>query len=210
VTGLQVAGDPEVIPCSHVISTIALAALPRLAPDLDHGFRERLQRIDYLGVVCGLFKLKRPLTDSFWININDRRIPFNGIIEYSNLNRHLGLGSRAIAYVPYYLRSSHPRFGYDDAQLRREFLDGFRLVNVAFDDSWIEEMRISRDAYAQAVCGVGFAAEVPPHQTPLKGLYITDSTQFYPEDRTISAAIRLGRRVAAMIRDESPDLQAKG
>jgi hypothetical protein len=40
---------------------------------------------------------------------------------------------------------------------------------------------------------------MPAHRTSLKGLYVTDCTQFYPEDRTISAAIKQGRKVAAMI-----------
>jgi hypothetical protein len=40
---------------------------------------------------------------------------------------------------------------------------------------------------------------MPAHRSPVRGLYVTDSTQFYPEDRTISAAIEQGRKVAAMI-----------
>lgn len=40
---------------------------------------------------------------------------------------------------------------------------------------------------------------VPAHRTPIRGLYVTDSTQFYLEDRTISQAIRQGRTAAAMI-----------
>jgi len=40
---------------------------------------------------------------------------------------------------------------------------------------------------------------MPSHRTPIRGLYVTDSTQFYPEDRTISQAIRQGRIAAAMI-----------
>jgi hypothetical protein len=72
-------------------------------------------------------------------------------------------------------------------------------VNSSFDDTWIEEAQISRAPFAQAICTVGFDDIMPSHQTPIAGLYITDSTQFYPEDRSISAAIRLGRRVAAMV-----------
>jgi protoporphyrinogen oxidase len=178
---------------------VALALLPRIAPDLPQDYRRRLEAIEYLGVVCSLLILDRPLTDAFWTNINDHRIPFNGIIEYSNLNPVPGLGGRRVLYIPHYLRTSHPRFGFDDARLLQESVGGLRLVNPAFEESWISDYRVARARHAQAICTVGFAAMVPEHATPLAGLWITDSAQFYPEDRTISAAIRLGRRVAGLI-----------
>lgn len=199
VTGIALMDGGERIACDTVISTVALPILTKITPDLPAAYREQLSKIDYLGVICGLFKLSHPISDSFWMNINDPNIPFNGVIEYSNLNRHMELGGKSVAYIPYYLRTSEPRFSFSDEQLMEEFIDGLRRVNPAFDPSWIEEWQISRARYAQAICSVGFAQLVPEHKTPIEGLYITDSTQFYPEDRTISAAIRMGRGVAAMI-----------
>lgn len=200
-SGVKLAGEDKPIACDAVISTIALAVLFKLVPDLPEDYRKKISSIDYIGVVCGLLKLKKPVTDAFWTNINDPDIPFNGIIEYSNLNQHVSrdLGGKSIAYIPYYLRTSEPRYSYPDEQLRQEFIDGIKRVNPEFDESWVEECHITRAPFAQAICTVGFKDMVPDHQSPLDGLYITDSTQFYPEDRTISAAIRLGRRVAGMI-----------
>ncbi len=201
VVGVSVEGKSAPIPCRSVVSTIALSLLPDLVADLDRTYLRRLASIDYLGVVCCLLVLRRPLTGVFWININDPRIPFNGVIEYTNLNPLPGLGGRAVVYVPHYLKTSHPRFGLAESALRAEVVEGLRLINPGFEDSWIDRFEVSRSRHAQAICTVGFADAVPGHATPLAGLYITDSAQFYPEDRTISAAIRLGRRVAAMVHD---------
>ena len=55
---------------------------------------------------------------------------------------------------------------------------------------------VTRARYAQAICTVGFGARLPGLQVPLEGLLVSDSTQLYPEDRTMSGAIRLGRRAA--------------
>jgi hypothetical protein len=104
-----------------------------------------------------------------------------------------------VAYIPHYLRTSHPRFGFDDEVLRAESVAGLKLVNPEFDESWIESFVVSKSSHAQAICSVGFSEMVPEHETPIEGLFVTDSAQFYPEDRTISAAIRLGRRVADLI-----------
>jgi protoporphyrinogen oxidase len=199
VVGVRVAGLAEPLPCDAVLSTGALPRLLEIAPDLDPGERSRFAAIDYLGVVCTLLQLKRPLTGTFWININDDRIPFNGVIEYTALNPHPRFDGATMLYVPHYLPVDHPRFGYDDDRLRQEAVAGLRLLQPEFDESWIEDLHVSRARHAQAVCPVGFADMVPDHRTSVAGLYLTDSTQFYPEDRTLSAAVRLGRTVAGMI-----------
>jgi hypothetical protein len=79
------------------------------------------------------------------------------------------------------------------------------LINPAFELSWVKEARVFRTPFAQPVFSTGFADRMPGHRSSVKGLYVTDSTQFYPEDRTISAAITQGRRVAAMIAEDLKD-----
>lgn len=199
VSGVSLA-DGSRVACRAVLSTAALPALVELAPQLPAAERHNLESIDYLGVVCVLLVLRRSVTSSFWLNVNDPAISFNGVIEYSNLNHRLP--GRSIVYVPYYLPTSHPRFEYDDEQLLDEVVAGLARIRPGFDRSWIEACHVSRARHAQAICTVGFAARVPGHRAGLPGLYLTDSAQFYPEDRTISAAIRLGRVTAAMIADD--------
>ncbi len=203
VAGVKLVGDERPVACRQAVSTVALPALVRMVPDLDPDTRRRFGSIAYLGVVCGLLRLDRPLGPSFWVNIHDDRTPYNGVIEYTHLNHHIDLGGGSIVYVPFYLDPAHERFGYDEATLLAEYETCLRCVNPAFDPSWIQQVVISRALHTQAVCTVGFADLVPDHRSPVRGLYLTDSTQFYPEDRTLSAAIRLGRRVAAMIAEDA-------
>lgn len=196
VSGVRLA-DGSRMACRAVLSTAALPALLDMAPDLPAGERRLLESVDYLGVVCILLVLRRSLTPCFWLNVNDPAISFNGVIEYSNLNRRVA--GRSIVYVPYYLRTSHPRFGWDDGRILDEVVAGLGRIRPDFDRSWVESSVVSRARHAQAVCTVGFAERVPGHRSALAGLYLTDSAQFYPEDRTISATIRLGRATAAAI-----------
>lgn len=187
-----------------VVSTIALSGLVRLVPDLPRAYREQLESIRYIGVVCGMLLLKRPITSAFWLNINDRRTPFNGIIEYTNLNASLRdrLGGRSIVYVPQYIRTSDPFYTCADDELHRLYLEALKLINPAFREDWVESWSVSREANAQGICTVGFKDLVPDHRSPVPNLYLTDSVQYYPEDRTISAAIRLGRRVATLLAED--------
>src|SRR5262249_41691378 len=70
--------------------------------------------IEYITVVCLILKLRRPLTDGFWINVNDARVPFNGFIEYTNLNPRADAQHPHLLYVPFYLPPGHPRFAQRD------------------------------------------------------------------------------------------------
>jgi protoporphyrinogen oxidase len=200
----------ERIACDFAISTVALPVLTKIAPGLPSAYRNRLEQIKYLGVICMLLRLRHPLTRSFWINTNDPRISFNGFIEYTNLNPRPDLNGSRIVYVPFYLPVTAERFRRDDASLFEEYIQALQCVNPAFARKEVEEYYVFRENFAQAICWVGFSKLIPEHTTPIENLYVTDSAQFYPEDRTISAAIRLGRRVAALIYQATSRKEARG
>jgi protoporphyrinogen oxidase len=195
-------GD-TVIPCDAVISTVALPTLARLVPDQRHPYFAQLAKIKYIGVVCMLLSLTRPFSNNFWTNINDPEISFNGIIEQTNLNENLRAAGLNVVYVPFYLPTTHPRYSANGETLFAEYSRMLAMMNPGFSERCVKEWHVFRTPYAQAVFTTNFVDLMPAHQTPVKGLYVTDSTQFYPEDRTISAAIEQGRKVAAMIVNDS-------
>ena len=192
------AGD-ERIPCDAVISTVALPILDRLVPNQSDPYFERARQVKYIGLVCMLLSLKRPFSRNFWTNINDPRISFNGIIEQSTLNENLQRAGLNVVYVPFYLPTTEPRYGATDQDLFTEYTAMLKLMNPEFSARWIKEYHVFRTPHAQPVFTTNFVHLMPNHRTPIRGLYVTDSTQFYPEDRTISQAIRQGRTAAAMI-----------
>jgi len=188
----------EIIQCSSLISTIALDQLKTIVDNEE--YRDDLDQYTYIGVICGLLKLEKPVTTSFWVNINDHNIPFNGIIEYTNLNSQVRTNNNAsYIYIPHYLMSTDPRFKFSNEHLMEEYIAGIKRVNPEFDRSWIMASNISRRRQAQAICRVGFKDDMPSMRSPIRGLIITDSTLYYPEDRTISASIRLGKQAAEMV-----------
>ncbi len=204
VTGVET--SEGLIPCQAVISTVPLPILNQFLPGHDGPYFKNIRSIEYIGVVCMLLSLDRPLGKNFWTNINDPQISFNGFIELTNLNQHLNQQGLNLVYVPYYLSTSEPRYHYSDEQLLDEYVLALKKVNPQFSAKWIKEWHVFRDPYAQAICTTHFSEKVPPVQTPIAGLFVTDSTQYYPEDRTLSAAIRLGRSAAKTLL-EDPEWQ---
>jgi protoporphyrinogen oxidase len=186
-----------------VISTVALPALGRLVPHQPDPYFENVRSVGYIGVVCMLLSLTRRFGPNFWTNINDARVSFNGVIEQTNLNENLQLAGLNVLYVPFYLPTTDPRFSAPDDELLAEYAPMLTVVNPSFRPDWIKECHVFRAAYAQPIFDTGFMHRMPGHRTPVRGLYVTDSTQFYPEDRTISAAITQGRKVARMILEDA-------
>lgn len=198
VRGVHLASDNKFIPADKVVSTVAIPNFLKLIPSLNN-YTSRLSSIEYLNIVCMLLQLDRPLTTNFWLNINDPRIALNGIIEFTNLNPRTDFDRTHFLYIPFYLHQSDPRWSFSEEQLYEEYTAALKLIRPDFDRSWIKNWWVSKDIYAQAICREGFLDIIPNHETPLQGLYMTDSSQYYPEDRTISASVKLGHQVASLV-----------
>jgi protoporphyrinogen oxidase len=196
--GIQAADGREWL-FDHVVSAVPLPHFLRMAPDLPEDYRAGLAAIDFVGVVCLVLRLKRKISENFWLNVNDSRVPFNGCIEYTRLNAEMTPDGSTILYVPYYVRRDDERFSRSDADLLAECVRALAVVNPEFREDWIVDWAVSRDPYAQVICPVGFADRIPGHRTPVENLYLIESSQLYPADRSISGTIDLAKKVAGLI-----------
>jgi protoporphyrinogen oxidase len=194
VAGVRVQG--ETLPADVVISTVTLRALRRMLPPLPHPYFQNLDRIPTIGLYCVLLRLKRAVTPIFWVNTNDPRIPFAGMIEYTNLNPLPKLGGDHILYIPQYVSVEDPRFSEADESIVTRYADALALIHPGFDRTWIRQAIVFRDRYAQPVCLTDYLTTTPPIATPIENLFVTDSSQLHPHDRSISGALSLGRQAA--------------
>ena len=178
-----------------VISTIPLPFVPKLLPDIKESYLKRYRSVDNIGVVCVLFKLKQPVTENFWLNINDERMAIPGIIEFSNL-RPLETN---LVYVPFYLPHDHEKNNQSDAEFIDEARQYLKYINPKLNEGEFIDSFVSRYRFAQPICPPGFLDRLPPIKTYIDGLYVADTSYYYPEDRSISESVRLGREIAEMV-----------
>lgn len=184
------------------VATIPSPLILRLVPDMPAPYREQLTSMTYQGAIVILLQLDRKLSDTYWLNIGDDRLPFTGIIEHTNLLDPADYGGSHLVYVGKYLDWDHPFVAMTDDEVRTELVPKLRLVNPDFDDSWIEHMWVFRARAAQPIVTLDYSHKVPPHKTPVPGLYIANMSQIYPEDRGTNYAVDLGNRVAAIVADD--------
>ncbi|MGP1276134.1 MAG: NAD(P)/FAD-dependent oxidoreductase [Caulobacterales bacterium] len=184
-----IAADGRRFDADNVISTIPTPYVPAMFDDADAGLRAPYEAIRNIGVVCVLHKLKRPVTDNFWVNISTQGIEIPGFVEFSNL-RPL---DDHVVYVPYYMPQDNPKFSMADADFVSESFGYLKQINPDLTDEDRIASHVGRLRYAQPVCEVGFAQKVPDHVTPVAGLQIADTCFYYPEDRGVSESARFAK-----------------
>jgi protoporphyrinogen oxidase len=165
-------------------------------PDLPAQFCARIDAIANIGVACVILKLRQRVTENFWVNINSDGIEIPGVIEYTNLNP---LNGQHILYAPYYMPTTHPKYRAADEALINETLGYLERLNPGFSPEWVLARRVARYQFAQTVCPPGFYDMLPPSRTPIDGFWMADTAYYYPEDRSISESVRLGKELVRMI-----------
>lgn len=178
----------------RVVSTIPMPYVSAMVPDLPESTLDRYRSVNNIAVVCVLVHLDKPVSPYFWLNISDPDIDIPGLIEYSNLNPLEG----HLVYAPFYIPGEHPDYQRDDAffidKVRRYLL----AINPELKASDIRKIAAGRYRYAQPICEPEFPSRLPPISPGVEGLYIADTSYYYPEDRSISESVRLGAELARL------------
>jgi protoporphyrinogen oxidase len=182
-------------PADYVVCTLPTPLVSKLVPGMPSAWKQRYESIRNIGICCVILKLKRPVTRHFWVNMSGVSFEIPGIIEFSNL-RPLGA---AIVYAPYYMPPTNHKWAWSDQELIDDAFDCLMTLNPALSRQDLLDAEVSRLRHAQPICEPGFAAKLPPIQTPLAGLQIADTSFYYPEDRSIAESVKLGLTMARSI-----------
>ena len=186
------------IDADEVLFTGTLAGLTGLLPPelLD----PRWSAIGALGVECVVLELSRPLTDVYWINVCDARLPFGGIIEHTNMLPPSDYSGRHIVYLSRYFTSDEPLAKADPQEEAERWVDALAKF-FPFDRSTLIAMHPFKTPYAAPLVTLGYQSMIPPERTHIEGLTISTTAQIYPQDRGMSEAVRTGLNAAQLVLD---------
>lgn len=196
--GVAVGG--ETIEADAVLATPALPVIADLLPGgVDDAFAGSLRRIDYLANICLVLELDRSLSTTYWLNVADPTFPFVGVIEHTNFEPETSYGGRRIVYLSRYLTVDDPLFSLDADGALAFALPHLTRMFPELRREWVLKHHFWKARYAQPIVVRRYGALIPPHRTPVPGLWIASMAQIYPEDRGTNYAVRDGRSVAALL-----------
>lgn len=176
-----------------IISTIPLPLLGNILKNggVKYSLYNKYANCKSIACVCVILHLKRRLSNNFWININDERFKIPGVIEMSNLRPLAG----HVVYIPFYMPLTNPDYSRENKDFISDAWHCLKQINKSLQETDLINSYCNRYAFAQPICEMGHLKHLPPIN-PFKGIYIVDTTAYYPEDRGISESIEYGKKIA--------------
>lgn len=163
-----------------VAVTMQTPIFQRLVPSASQEYQDFLKKTDYIGIVCPLLVLDRPLTDYWTLNITDDRIPFTGVIETTSFIDPSFVGGHHLVYLPKYTAAGSSWFKMTDEEIRSQWLNYLKLMFPNFDEKSIRYFLVHRERYVEPLHYLNLTDLIPAIKTPVKNLYLATTSQIYP------------------------------
>jgi protoporphyrinogen oxidase len=199
---VMVSGACENLEFDRVISTLPSAPFAEITPELDRKYRNKLTRIQYMGMVCVVLVLRRKLTPYYCTNLIDD-LPFTGIIEMTNLISLDETNGRHLVYLPKYTSPGDPLFAATDAEVWNTFSSAIKQVIPDLRDGDIERRFIFRERLVQPIPVLNYSQLAPEMQTPVPNVLLANTTQIVNSTLNNNEMVRIARGAADAILDSA-------
>ena len=175
----------------RVVMTTPAAIASRICPQLTRDEHQRLNGIQYQGVVCASVLLKRPLSPYYVTNITDDWVPFTAVIEMSALVDRSQFAGRSLVYLPKYVTPQDAHFNEPDDVIEERFITGLERMYPNFQRSDVEAFRISRVRHVVGLSTLNYSQSLPPMRTSLPGVYAINSAHIVNGTLNVNETIKL-------------------
>jgi protoporphyrinogen oxidase len=190
----------EVHTLDQLLVTLPTRLFARLAPELPEEFVSRYPGPEHYGAHVLILGLDRTLVPGvYWLNINDRDLPFLALVEHTNFMPPADYGNLHLVYLGNYLPMDHPLFTQSDEAILSSYLAALRRIRPDLDPSWVKQHWVFRAPFAQPIVTTTYLDSLPPHRTPLPGVFLANMAHVYPQDRGQNYSLRLGERMARLM-----------
>jgi len=188
-----VVGGKEIL-CDRVVSTVPAPTLSELL-DVDTG----METMRYQGAACLLLGLKRPLSETYWLNVKGD-FPFGAVVEHTNLVPPERYGCHLVYLASYFQDEGDFRWKLSPDELAKLFIDGLQRMFPSMDGGDVLWWKLTRDLRSGPIYDTGYRRRMPGYETGVRGLYLAgmSSPDNYPE-RSMEGSLLAGKRCADMI-----------
>ncbi|HEX2912661.1 MAG TPA: NAD(P)/FAD-dependent oxidoreductase [Chloroflexia bacterium] len=198
---VTVNGREEVF--DKVVVTVPTRIFTQMAKDtLPASYVEKYagpNSIEHYGAHCVVLSLDRKFFDTYWLNVNDPGYPFLAVVEHTNFMPPSDYDGQHLMYLGNYLPMDHELFKKSDEEVLAQFLPHLKKINPDFDPSWVVKSWVLKAPYAQPIVTIDYPEKLPPHETPLRNVYLANMAHVYPQDRGQNYSIRLGEKMAKLL-----------
>jgi len=173
--------DGKVYPYDAMVATVQTPIFVRLIPSAGEAYLAFLKQTQYMGIICPLLVLDRPLSDYWTINITDDQIPFTGVIETTSYIDPQYVGGHHLVYLPKYIAPESTWQRLTDEEVKAIWLQNLETMFPDFDRSSIRYFFVHRERYVEPIHRLNSTHLIPSVVTPIERLFLSTTAQIYPE-----------------------------
>ncbi len=183
----------------QVVLSMASPIAARICPQLTEEEKQRLNAIQYLGILCASVLLRKPLAGYYVTNLTDSWAPFTGVIEMTALVDRAQFGGNSLVYLPKYVASNDPSFALSDAEIEQTFLSALFKMYPHLEPADVLSFRLSREKYVMAIPTLNYSQNLPPMHTSVPGLHIINSAQIITGTLAVNTTFQMGEAAATSL-----------
>ena len=176
--GILVHANGQKQPFDKVVFTGPTGLLEQLADTALHDITGNIRAVEYLGVVCMILVLRKPLTPFYVLNIADDRIPFTGVIGMSTLVDTRETGDHHLVYLPKYVVSDDPFLKKEEKEIKALFFEGLKRMYPDFSMEHVVSVHINRAIKVQPMQTLNYSKIIPKVKTKHPDFFVLNTAQF--------------------------------
>ena len=182
-----------------VVATVPNPEVSRLLANPPADFLAKLQSTQYLGVVCMALVLNRSLSSFYVTNLTDPSLPFTGLIEATHVIPHNVFNGKTLIYLPRYLSPGDPFSLLSDGDIAETFIEALKRMFSDFSNDDIIATKINRERYVQPVYSIEYSRSVPPIKTPIKNLYMVNTSMILNSTLNNNQVVQLAKNAKKIV-----------
>lgn len=175
----------------EVIVTLPSSLAAKICTGLTDTEVQKLNNVEYLGVICVAVLLDKSVSDFYVTNITDSRFPFTGVIEMSALVDKSYLGGNALVYLPKYVDSNDAMFNQSDEEIRNYFIENFKKMYPWLNDSNIKFAGVARAKHVITVAKLNYSENLLGVKTSVPGVYIVNTSHIKDGTLNVNETVRV-------------------
>jgi protoporphyrinogen oxidase len=174
-----------------IISTLPSGLSAKICSELTASEVQKLNNINYLGVICVAVLLDKPISNFYVTNITDSWVPFTGVIEMSALVDKKQFGNNNLVYLPKYVSPADPLFNFSDDEIKKFFITNFKKMYPWLTDDNIKFAGVARAKHVITILTKNYSANLPDIKTSIPNVYIINTSYILDGTLNVNETIKV-------------------
>lgn len=175
----------------EVIVTLPSGLASTICKDINEDEKHKLNRLEYLGVICVTMLLDQPISPFYVTNITDLWVPFTGVIEMTALVDKEYFKNNHLIYLPKYVSPNDVLFSKSDDEIKAYFIENFLKMYPKILQENIKFTGVARAKHVITVLDKGYTDHLPDIKTSMPGVYIVNSAHINTGTLNVNETIKV-------------------